>query len=134
MKIYNKKGFFIGCFWLIIGIAELILFLYRGFTWLDLVFCVASIFLGITYLGRSLSRNMSDADQDERTQLIIQKTKAAAFQWTKILCIFLAIMYLICYTSTKNELHLGLSICFCFLLIGMMIIEAILETYYDRKL
>ena len=77
---------------------------------------------------------MSDADQDERTQLIVQKSRTAAYAWVKILCIILGILYLMVFNSTKNDLHLGMFVCFMMILVGMMIIEGICEIYYDQKL
>ena len=134
MKIYNKKGFWMGIFWIIFGGTNTYLTIYRGMTLLDIVFCVLELGIGIYYITRSLSRNMSDADQDERTQLIVQKSRTAAYAWVKILCIILGILYLMVFNSTKNDLHLGMFVCFMMILVGMMIIEGICEIYYDHKL
>ena len=133
MKIYNKKGFLLGLFWLAMGCAWLYCFVYRGMVFFDAFLCAAQFGLGITYITRSFSRNMSDADQDERTQLIIQKTRACAYSWAKGLCIALGIFFVMLYSHTKNDLHMGLFICCSLLLLGMVIIEGIIEIYYDRK-
>lgn len=134
MKIYNKKGFFKGIFWLVLGAASLYAFVYREMNYLDIFLCAAQFALAIYYIGRSFSRNRSDADQDERTQLILQKTRATAYSWAKGICIVLGLLYIAVFSYTKNTLHLGMSVCFAMILIGMVIIEGIVEIYYDHKL
>lgn len=134
MKIYNKKGFFTGLFWLVFGVAFLCTMVYRGMELLDIVACVGNFSLAIYYIGRSFSRNMSDADQDERTKLIVQKTRATAYSWTKGICIFLGILYIAVFSWKKDTLYLGMFACFAMIVIGMLIIEGIIELYYERKL
>ena len=134
MKIYNKKGFFTGLFWLVLGASFLCALVSREMNILDIVFCAAEFGLAIYYIGRSFSRNMSDADQDERTQLIVQKTRATAYSWAKGICIALGILYIAVFSYTKNTLHLGMSVCFGMIVIGMVIVEGIIEIYYDHKL
>lgn len=134
MKVYNKKGFIAGLFWLILGAASLYIFVYRGMSLFDILLCMAQFGMAARYLVRSFSRNMSDADQDERTQLILQKTRATAFSWVKWLCIGLGLLYVAVYSHTKNELHFAMFVCFALIVIGMVIIEGIMEIYYDHKL
>lgn len=134
MKIHNKKGFFSGIFWLVLGSANLYMFVYQGMNFLDIFLCAGAFGLAIYYIARSLSRNMSDADQDERTQLILQKTRMKAYSWVKGLCIALGILYIAVFSHTRNELHFGMFVCFMMILVGMLIIEGIIEIYYDHKL
>ena len=54
MKIYNKKGFWMGIFWIIFGGTNTYLTIYRGMTLLDIVFCVLELGIGIYYITRSL--------------------------------------------------------------------------------
>ena len=77
---------------------------------------------------------MSDADQDERTQLIVQKSRATAYSWVKGLCVVLGMLYIAVFSHTKDTLHFAMFVCFAAILIGMVIIEGIIEIYYDHKL
>ena len=133
MKIYNKKGFLTGIFWFVLGAASLCMLVYRGMYFLDVFLCACQFGLAIYYIARSFSRNMSDADQDERTQLVVQKTRATAYSWVKALCIVLGLIYIMVFSHTKNDLHMGMFVCFMMILVGMLIIEGIIEIYYDRK-
>ena len=134
MKIYNKKGFFTGLFWLFFGGCNLYTMIYRGMYLFDIVVWAGNFGLAIYYLTRSFSRNMSDADQDERTQLVVQKTRAAAYSWTKGLCVGLGLLYVALYSHTKEDLYLVMFGCFAIILVGMVIIQGIIEIYYDHKL
>lgn len=134
MKIYNKKGFFTGLFWLVLGACLLYGSVYRGMYLFDIVLCAGNFCLAIYYIARSFSRNMSDADQDERTKLIVQKTRATAYSWVKGLCVALGLLYVAVFSHTKNDLHFGMFVCFGMIVVGMVIIEGIIEIYYDHKL
>lgn len=134
MRIYNKKGFYTGLFWLVLGASSLYGLVYRGMYLLDVVFCAVEFGLAIYYIARSFSRNMSDADWDERTQLIVQKSRATAYSWVKGLCVALGMLYIAVFSHTKDTLHFAMFVCFAAILIGMMIIEGITEIYYDHKL
>ena len=134
MKIYNKKGFLSGLFWLLMGGTSLYTMVYRGMEIPDIVFCTIEFGLAVYYIARSFSRNLSDEDQDERTKLIVQKSRATAYAWVKGICIVLGLLYMLVFSHTKNNLHLGMAVCFAMILIGMLIVEGITEIYYDRKL
>ena len=134
MKIYNKNGFFKGLFWLILGGSSLITMVYRGMELPDVLWCTIEFGMAIYYITRSFSRNMSDADQDERTQLIVQKSRSTAYTWVKGICIVLGLLYMMVFSHTKNDLHLGIAVCFAIVLIVMMIVQGITEVYYDSKL
>ena len=134
MKIYNKNGFFKGLFWLVLGLSSLITMVYRGMELPDVLWCTIEFGMAIYYITRSFSRNMSDADQDERTQLIVQKSRSTAYTWIKGICIVLGLLYMMVFSHTKNDLHLGIAVCFAIVLIAMMIVQGITEIYYDSKL
>lgn len=133
MKIYNKKGFFIGLFWLVLSIADLCMFIYHKTAPIEAVLCLCTFLLGITYIARSLSRNLSDEDCDELSELIINKSRRTAFAWTKGLCIFLIVYFVFLYSWMKKEIYITLFVGFGLMLIGMIIIEAVTELYYESK-
>ncbi|MGN0335040.1 MAG: hypothetical protein ACI4DV_05165 [Lachnospiraceae bacterium] len=132
MKIYNKSGFLIGLFYVILGTSELIMYAYRGFTWLSAFLYGSLVFFGITKIVRSLSGNMSAEDLDERNEYIRQKTGSTSFTITKILCFAFWIFYMVIYNYTKNEIYIGIFIIFAIMFIAMCIIQLIVELYYDH--
>lgn len=134
MKIYNKKGFWQGIFYLCLTGFWMYTCSYEGLTLRNGFLCAFGLFIGIYYLSRSFSRNLSEADQDERSKLIIQKSRCMAFLCCKGICILLGIFWLVLYTYTKSDIHMAMFISFMFMLIGMVFAEAITEIYYDAKL
>lgn len=133
MRIYNKKGFYIGLFWLVMTIAELFMFAYHGMKPIEAVFCLSSLVLAVFYLSRSLSRNMSAEDTDELTEYILSKARSKAFTWSKGLCILFIVYFIFLYSWIKKEIYIVLFVAFVLMLIGMIIIEGITELYYQHK-
>lgn len=85
-------------------------------------------------MTRSLSRNMSAEDTDELSEHIILKARSKAFAWSKGLCLFLIVFYAMIYSHSKNEIHAVLFVGCTLMLVAMIIIEAITEFYYNRKM
>ena len=133
MKIYNKRGFFSGLFWLSMGIMNLILSGYKGMNIRDWLFVVIGLILGIYYISRSLSKNASMEDRDELHEHLRTKAQAMAFFWTKVVCIGLFAFFAMLFSHTKSEVHLILFIAFAFMLLGMIIVEGITEHYCNHK-
>lgn len=133
MKIYNKRGFVSGLFWLGMGIMNLILSGYKGMNIRDWLFVVIGLILGIYYISRSLSKNASMEDRDELHEHLRMKAQSMAFFWTKVVCIGLFAFFAMLFSHTKNEIHLVLVIAFAFMLIGMIIVEGISEAICNHK-
>ena len=133
MKIYNKKGFFTGLFWIAMAILLLIMTSFKGMNIRDWLFVVIGLVLGCYYLCRSFSKNASMEDQDEMTQHLLHKSRAMAFFWTKVVTIGLFVFYAMLASHTKHEIHITLMIAFAIMLIGQIIIEGITELYCTKK-
>lgn len=134
MKIYNKKGFWKGIFYLCLTGLWMYTCAHKELTLRNGVFCALGLFMGIYYVSRSFSRNLSEADSDERSKLIVQKSRCMAFLCCKGICILFGIFWLVLYTNTKSDIHMAMFISFMLMLIGMVFAEAITEIYYDAKL
>ncbi len=134
MKIYNKKGFFTGLFWLGMSAMALILMSYKGMNIRDWLMVVIGLILGIHGISRSLSKNASLEDQDELTTYLLQKSRSMAYTWTKIICIGLMVFYIMLFSHTKHEIHLTLVIAFGMMLVGMLIVEGITEIICTHKI
>ena len=133
MKIYNKKGFFTGLFWITTAILVLIMTSFKGMNIRDWLFVVIGFVLGFYYLCRSFSKNASMKDQDEMTQHLLHKSRAMAFFWTKVVTIGLFVYFAMLASHTKDTIHITLMIAFAIMLIGQMIIEGITELYCTKK-
>lgn len=133
MKIYNKRGFFSGLFYLGTAILFLILMIYKGMNLRDWFLVVLGVSLGIYYISRSFSKNASMADRDELSEHLRMKTKAIAFSWTKGICIALWVFFALLFSHTKSEVHLTLFIAFGLMLLAMIIVECITELICNRK-
>lgn len=133
MKIYNKKGFWGGLFWLSMGILGIILYFYQGMNLRNMFLCGSGIFLGVEMIVRSLSRNMSDADQDERAKYVRVKSRSSAFLWSKVLCLSGGILYLGVFQIEREEVYMGMSIGFMLMFVAMIIVQGITEIYYEMR-
>ena len=81
----------------------------------------------------SFSKNASMVDRDELSEHIRTKAQAMAFFWTKAVCVGLFVFYAMLFSHTKHEVHFILFMAFAFMLIGMVIVEAITELYCNHK-
>ena len=133
MKIYNKRGFFQGVFYLCFAVLAMILMIYKGMNLRDWFLVVLGVSLGIYYISRSLSKNASMADRDELSEHLRIKTKALAFSWVRGICIGLWAFFAMLFSHTKSDIHMALFICFGFMIIVMVTAEAIIELVCNRK-
>ena len=133
MKIYNKRGFFQGVFYLCFAVLAMILMIYKGMNLRDWFLVVLGVSLGIYYISRSLSKNASMADRDELSEHLRLKTKALAFSWVRGICIGLWAFCAMLFSHTKSDIHMALFICFGFMIIVMVTAEAIIELVCNRK-
>lgn len=133
MKIYNKKGFYTGLFWITTAILALIMTSFEGMNIRDWLLVVIGLVLGCYYICRSFSKNASMEDQDEMTQHLLHKSRALAFFWTKVVTIGLFVFYAMLASHTKHQIHITLMVAFGMMLIGQIIIEGITEHYCTAK-
>lgn len=134
MKIYNKRGFFTGLFWLILGGCKTYLMVYKGMNLTDAFFCILLLVIAVIYLSRSFSKNASEKDQDELTVHLLNRSRSLAFFWSKIFCVACLIFWLLLYSHTKNELHFAAFMGAFVMLMGMLVIELVTEIYCDHKM
>ena len=133
MKIYNKRGFFSGLFYLSLSVLFLILTVYQGMNLRDWLLIVIWLVLGIGYITRSLSKNASMADRDELSEHLRMKSQAMAFFWSKVVCIGFMVFFAMLASHTKHTLHIALFIAFGLMLIGMIIVGGITEIICNHK-
>lgn len=134
MKIYNKKGFFTGLFWLLIAGCQCYLAVYKGMDFTNAFFCFVSLALAVLYLSRSLSKNTSEADQDELTVHLLNRSRSLAFFWSKVLYAAFMVYWLLLYSHIKDEIYMVLFMNTFIMLAGMIIIQIITEIYCERKI
>ena len=107
MKIYNKKGFFI-------GIAELILFVFcivtiiiTEFDWKLLILGISVGLFGIVSISNSLSKEATDREQiekeDEWVNLVKLKAKAKISDIISWILFIATAITMIAYGVTQNQ-------------------------------
>lgn len=120
MKIYNKKTFLAGVFWLILGVSLLIAGIFEAFTLKRVLLLLAAFLFAFGSLRRSTSRKMSLEDKrealDERNQWIEQKSKSLALNIMQGGTFVLMFVCLIVGSLHQENLLLGmgLGMGFCF--------------------
>ena len=119
MKIYNRRNFWSGLFFIALGILNISTAILRdNIDVSKLTLVVALIVIGIGQITRSMSKNMSIKDKidelDERNVLINLKSKSKAFQITQvILFVFIILMIIISKVFSNDEfiaISLGLAV------------------------
>ena len=90
MKIYNKKNFRYGLGMTILGVLMLLTSIWKGFDVKGTVVLALCLFLGIGFLLRSLSRDMSREDKiaelDERNKMVEWRAKSRALGIAELIC------------------------------------------------
>lgn len=134
MKIYNKKGFFNGIFFLLLAVCNTILAIQDHMDFFEFTCIFIGIVGSIIMISRSFSKNASYEDQDELTTHLLQKSRSLAFFWSKALCVFAALFWLMIYSFTKDDIYIILFGSAGFLLVGMILIGAFTEFYCEWKM
>lgn len=142
MKIYNKKGFFFGLFWTLIGASWLTLCFVKpnGFPLLQvkhLFFAAVLLLGGITGVTRSFSQRATKEDKiealDERNALVKLKYRAKTGQVMEWICFGGCLLSLGAYLLTEELVWGCFAIAFG-LVTGLgAILELALSFYYERK-
>lgn len=140
MKIYNKKGWFLGAGEILLGIVGVCVYMqtgFRTFDWKAGVLLILLFSFGISSIVRSYSKEASREDRiaqrDERNQYIALRCQAKTME---IMTYFLFAMVAGCmigYGITKET-------AFLWLLIGagipfgvLQVVSVVLGFYYERK-
>lgn len=142
-KIYNRKGFKSGIFFLVISFLS---------TWLlikqwgeidqfksvkDLFLMVITYVIGTISLVRSLNQTYSEEDKreeaDDRNQLIQLKAQSKAFSICFNTCLILCVIFVLLYIKMKLEVLLGGFVALGLLSTFMLLTMIIVSVYYEEK-
>ena len=141
MKIYNKKGFWLGIFWVLLAIGCAVAdlrdpdpnMLIRVRDW---VLTVVVFLLGVTSFWRALSRSATREDRieemDERNRLVKIKSKARMLDFVYGTLFVLVVGSLIGFQVTASEVWLALFIIPGFLLGLFVLVHIFIKLYYDK--
>lgn len=137
MKIYNKKNFRYGLGMTILGILMLLTSLWKGFDVKGTVILALCLFLGIGFMLRSLSREMSREDRiaelDERNKQVELRAKSRALGIAEMAC-FGCILVSIVGMRVMEEFFGGMLVAFGLMFAIMLLAELFTLLYYDKKL
>ena len=141
MKIYNKKGFFLGIFLVLLAIGCSVADLRRPDPNMlirvrDWVLTVFVFLLGISSFWRAFSRSATREDRieemDERIRLVEIKSKARMLDFVYGTLFVLMVGGVIAFQMTGRETWLALLISPGFLLGLFLLIEIFVKLYYDK--
>ena len=107
MKIYNKKGFFIGIAELILCVFCIVTIIITEFDWKLLILGIAVGLFGIVSISNSLSKEATDREQiekeDERVNLVKLKAKAKISDIISWILFIATAITMIAYGVTQNQ-------------------------------
>ena len=141
MKIYYKKRFYSGLFSLLLGLANPVTCLLRGwerFDWKDGILCVLLILTGLSWILRSLDREKAradrDEDRDERTRYNTYRSRALTFR--VLFClnfVILAGCFIGWWRSGEQEVYIQTAVpCMVLFIVGW-ITRIASDFYYEFK-
>ena len=137
MKIYNKKNFRYGLGMTILGVLMLLVSIWKGFEVKSTVVLALCLFLGIGFLLRSLSRDMSREDKiaelDERNKMVEWRAKSRALGIAELICV-VCILVSIVGMRVVEDFFGGMLVAFGLMYTIMLLTELFTLLYYDKKL
>lgn len=138
MKIYNRKSFVEGILVLALGILLFMMDLIQHTIEIKgIVLILALCAMGIGLLIRSCSRKYAKEykleKQDERNQLIAQKSKSKSFQLTQMLCFLLMPCMLVMGKLSGNTGFIAIGVGLGFAFAISMFTELFTYLYYESK-
>ena len=138
MKIYNKSNFFLGLFFILLGIAILIVSVLKGFDLKGTIIMLLCWSYGFGDITRSLSARMSKEDKidelDERNNLIKIKSRSTAFLCSEIICAVCLMVCMLGHSLIGEVLSVPMVIAFGIMLSAMLLLELFTAVYYDKKI
>ena len=133
MKIYNKKTFWYGIGFIVLGTLQLMISIWKGFDLKGTVMMILCLLIGGSGLLRSFSREMSREDKiaelDERNRLVEWRAKSRALGIAELVC-FVCMLLSIFGMQAMG----GMLVAFGLIFTTMLIIECITLLYYNKKL
>ena len=137
MKIYNKKNFRYGLGMTILGVLMLLVSIWKGFEVKSTVVLALCLFLGIGFLLRSLSRDMSREDKiaelDERNKMVEWRAKSRALGIAELICVVCILVSIVGMRIVKDFFG-GMLVAFGLMYTIMLLTELFTLLYYDKKL
>lgn len=138
MKIYYKSNFFLGLFFVILGIAMLIVSVFKGFDMKGGIIMILCLLFGGGMIIRSLSASMSREDKisklDERNDLIKKKSRSVAFMWSEGICAVCLVGFMAGHSVIGEVVSVPMTIAFGMMLSVMFLLELITTIYYNRNM
>ena len=140
-KIYNKKGFFSGVFFLILAVIYVILLIINphGINSItnikSILFAILSVLIGAGQIYRSMDNKCTKEDfhnDDERNRLVVLKTESSAYKITFNISIALTLLLAIAIGVTKNDDFIGILVGVA-IMPTIMIISYICANFYHNK-
>lgn len=137
MKIYSKKKFAFGVFYVVLGAASLILdIVNKMFDIKGIIIIAALLLIGVGETMRSLSQKMTREDKleglDERNKLITLESKSKAFQLTQGISFCLMLTFFVMGKVSGEDLFISIGLGLGFAYTISMFTELFTYFYYEK--
>ena len=111
IKIYNKKGFWSGVFFLVLAVTSIPIMMNNSYDWnsarniKSIIVTIFCVLIGVGQVYRGMNSKLSKEDEqndDEREKLVLLKTESSAYKITFNFCIVLTILLALALGVTKK--------------------------------
>jgi len=118
IKIYNKKGFWSGVFFLVLAVTSIPIMMNNSHDWnsarniKSIIVTIFCVFIGLGQVLRGLDSKCTEEDEqndDERQRLVDLKTKSSAYTASLYFCIVLSLLLAITIGVKKSDTLLGVA-------------------------
>lgn len=137
MKIYNKKNFRLGIYFFVLAAGLLLTGFLKEFKPRELVMIAVCFIIGVCFLLRSLSQELSRkdllGDMDERNRLIHLKSCSRANGITQVGSVILAGIFFGIGMAADADLMKGAGLGAVFCLTVSLWAEMFARLYYEKK-
>lgn len=141
-KIYSKRIFWIGVFFLALSLAYMILLIMRfndisnGKVIKDSIYTLFTMLIGFSSIKQSLSykeTRQAEKENDEREELINLKSSNASIKIIEIVCLVLMVSCIVLWYRTKAQGLLSMVVAFGLVFQISLILQMFTYIYYNKK-
>ncbi len=137
MKIYNKKTFFVGVYFIVMAVGLVVLCFLKEFKPYDLILAGFCALIGLPFLLRSLSYEKSRKDKleerEERNRFIALQSNSKSHQLTQIGCSVIMVLFFAMSRISGSAYFVGIGIGAAFCLTVSLFAEMFTKIYYEKR-
>ncbi len=137
MKIYNKKTFSVGIYFIVMAVGLVVLCFINEFKPNDLVLAGLYALIGVPFLLRSLSCEKSRKDKleerEERNRFVALQSSSRSHQITQAGCFVIMVLFFAMSKVSGSAYFIGIGIGAAFCLTVSLFAEMFTKIYYEKR-